>query len=42
VAKIVEKFDFYEAKISVTQDGDQPGSWHKRTATMVRAPATTN
>jgi len=39
VAKIVAKFDFLEAKLSVTQDGDEPGTYMRRTVTLVRAPA---
>lgn len=38
VAKIVAKFDFLEAKLSVTQDGDEPGTYLRRTVTLVRAP----
>ena len=38
-AKIVAKFDFLEAKLSVTQDGDEPGTYMRRTVTLVRAPA---
>jgi hypothetical protein len=37
--KIVEKFDFLEASVSVIQAGDEPLSWTKRTVTQVRAPA---
>jgi hypothetical protein len=38
VAKIVAKFDFLEAKLSVTQDGDEPGTYVRRTVTVVRPP----
>lgn len=36
VAKIVSKFDFLEAQMSVTQAGDQPGTYVRRTVTVVR------
>jgi len=36
VGKIVSKFDFFEAQMSVTQAGDQPGTYHRRTVTVVR------
>jgi hypothetical protein len=36
IAKIVRKFDFLEAKISVSQAGDQPGSYLTRTVVKVR------
>jgi len=38
VAKIVAKFDFLEANITVVQDGDEPDSYTKRTVTVVREP----
>ena len=38
VAKIVAKFDFLEAKLSVTQTGDEPGTYTRRSVTVVRAP----
>jgi hypothetical protein len=39
VAQIVGKFDFLEAKMSVTQSGDEPGSYTTRSVTVVRAPS---
>lgn len=36
VAKIVAKFDFLEEQISVTQDGDEPGSYVRRKVILVR------
>ncbi|MFH1921324.1 MAG: hypothetical protein ABIP48_15775 [Planctomycetota bacterium] len=36
-AKIVRKFDFLEAKLSVTQSGDEPGTFTQRAVTVVRA-----
>jgi hypothetical protein len=39
VAKIVAKFDFYEAKMSVTQPGDSPGTYQRQAVTLVRPPA---
>jgi hypothetical protein len=39
LGKIVSKFDFLEANISVTQAGDQPGTYQVRTVTVVRPPA---
>jgi hypothetical protein len=36
LARIVAKFDFLEAQMSVSQKGDEPGSYLKRTATVVR------
>ncbi len=39
VGKIVAKFDFLEAKMSVTQAGDQPGTYLRRSVTVVRPPA---
>jgi len=39
VGKIVAKFDFLEAKMSVTQAGDQPGAYQRRAVIVVR-PAT--
>ena len=38
VAKIVAKFDFLEAKLSVTQTGDEPGTYTRRSVIVVRAP----
>ncbi len=39
VAKIVEKFDFLEARASVTQPGKEPGSFVGRSVTVVRPAA---
>ncbi len=39
VGKIVAKFDFLEAQMSVTQAGDQPGTYLRRSVTVVRPPA---
>ena len=39
VAKIIGKFDFLEAKLSVTQRADEPGSYTRRSVTMVRPKA---
>ena len=36
--RIVSKFDFLEAKLSVTQAGDEPGSFRKQAVTVVRSP----
>jgi hypothetical protein len=36
VARIVGKFDFLEASLSVTQDGDAPNTYVRRTVTVVR------
>lgn len=36
LARIVAKFDFLEARMSVTQKGDEPGSYLRRTVTVVR------
>ncbi|MHC4401120.1 MAG: hypothetical protein ACYTG0_15700 [Planctomycetota bacterium] len=39
VAQIVAKFDFLEAKVSVTQGGEDPDSYIRRSAIVVRAPS---
>jgi hypothetical protein len=36
VAKIVSKFDFLEAQLSVTQAGKEPGTYETREVTIVR------
>jgi hypothetical protein len=36
VAKIVSKLDFFQAKISVSQECDEPGCYMQRTVTVVR------
>ncbi len=38
LSKIVAKFDFLEANITVIQGGDEPDSYTKRGVTVVRAP----
>lgn len=38
VAKIVAKFDFLEASLTVTQAGDQPDTYTKRSVVVVRTP----
>lgn len=38
VANVIEKFDFLEARLSVTQAGDKPGTYVKRCVTLVRPP----
>ena len=37
-AQIVSRFDFLEAKLSVSQAGDEPGSVRKQSVTVVRPP----
>ncbi len=39
LGKIVSKFDFLEAKLSVIQAGDQPGTYQHREVTVVRPAA---
>jgi hypothetical protein len=36
VAKIVSKFDFFEARLSVTQEGDEPATYMRRSVTVIR------
>jgi hypothetical protein len=36
IANVVERFDYLEARLSVVQKGDVPGSYVKRSATLVR------
>lgn len=36
VGRIVAKFDFLEEQVSVTQDGDQPGTYLRRKVVLVR------
>ena len=38
VANVVEKFDFYEQKLTVVQAGSEPGSYTKQSVTMIRPP----
>jgi hypothetical protein len=38
LAKVVEKFDFFEAQMTVVQDGPLPDSYLKRSVILVRAP----
>lgn len=42
VAKIVSKFDFYEAKLAVTQEGDKPNTYMRRGVVLVRPESATN
>jgi hypothetical protein len=39
VSQIISKFDFLQAKLAVTQPGDMPGTYMKRTVVLVRPPA---
>ena len=39
LGKIVAKCDFLEAKLAVSQPGDEPGSYRKQTVVLVRPPA---
>lgn len=39
IAKIVSKFDFLEARLSVTQAGSEPGTYHRQSVTVVRPAA---
>ncbi|MFW6168963.1 MAG: hypothetical protein ACODAD_00635 [Planctomycetota bacterium] len=41
VAKIIEAFDFLEAKLTVVQDGPGPDSYTKESVTVVRPPEET-
>jgi hypothetical protein len=38
IANVVEKFDYLQARLSVVQTGDEPGSYVKRSITLVRPP----
>jgi hypothetical protein len=38
IANVVEKFDYLQSRLSVTQKGDAAGSYVKRSVTLVRAP----
>jgi hypothetical protein len=38
VANVIDKFDYLEARVSIVQAGENPGSYVKRTVTMVRPP----
>jgi hypothetical protein len=38
IANVVEKFDYLLARLSVVQIGDEPGSYVKRSITLVRPP----
>ena len=38
IGKIVSRFDFLQAKLIVTQSGEEPGSYLKRTTVLVRPP----
>lgn len=39
IANVVGKFDYLEAMLSVTQQGQQPNSYQRRSVTLVRPPA---
>jgi hypothetical protein len=39
LAKVIDKFDFLEAKLCVTQAGGQPDTYVSRSVTLVRPPA---
>jgi hypothetical protein len=39
VVKVVEKFDFLEGRLQVTQQGDDPHTYVQRSVTLVRPPA---
>jgi hypothetical protein len=39
VAKVIEKFDFYQANLSVVQPGPLPDSYLKQSVTLIRPPA---
>jgi hypothetical protein len=39
LGKIVSKLDFLESEMAVTQAGDRPGTFQRRTVIMVRPPA---
>jgi hypothetical protein len=41
IANVVEKFDFLEARLSVIQAGEEPGTYVKRCVTLVRPPQET-
>lgn len=38
LGRIVAKMDFLQARLSVTQEGEEPGSYRKRSVTLVRPP----
>jgi hypothetical protein len=38
IANVVEKFDYLQARLSVVQTGEAPGSYVKRCVTLVRPP----
>lgn len=38
IAKVVEKFDFYQANLSVVQPGPLPDSYLKQSVTLIRPP----
>jgi hypothetical protein len=39
IAKVVEKFDYYQASLTVIQDGPLPDSYLKKSVTLIRPPA---
>jgi hypothetical protein len=38
IANVIEKFDYYEAKLTVVQDGPLPDSYLKQSVTLIRPP----
>jgi hypothetical protein len=38
IAKVVRKFDFFEDRLSITQEGPEPNTYLKRTVTQIRQP----
>jgi len=38
LANVIEKFDFYQASLSVVQSGEQPNTYLSRSVTLVRPP----
>jgi hypothetical protein len=41
IAKVVEKFDYYEAKLAIVQAGPLPNSYLKQSVTLIRAEGET-
>jgi hypothetical protein len=39
VAKVIEKFDFFQANLTLVQEGPLPDSYLKQTVTLIRPPA---
>jgi hypothetical protein len=42
IAKVVEKFDYYQANLIVVQAGPLPDSYLKQSVTLIRPPVTTS